>query len=134
MDKIQIHFKKVGPFDPTQAGGMVSSGCKDLASFKANAQQPLNTNCASCHTANGNPARSALNMSGVETAADATIQAACDQIRGRVDVNAPANSGLFASPKPGNPNHPFTFGGNQANYTAFVNSVTAWINIEKTKP
>jgi hypothetical protein len=136
MDKIQIHFKKVGPFDPAAAGGgAVNNSCRDLASFKANAQGPLNTNCASCHTGTANPsAKSALNMSGVETAVDTTIQAACDQIRGRVDLNAAANSGLFQSPKPGNMNHPFTFGGNQTLYDNFVAAVTAWINIEKTKP
>ena len=132
MDKLQIHFKGVGVFKPDQMPPQMNTGCRDLTSFNQNAQAQLNANCASCHAGANANATSAMNLTGINDPANDML--ACNQVRTRVDLNAAANSGVFLAPKPGNMNHPFTFGGNQTTYNAFVAAVTAWINIERTKP
>jgi len=136
-DKLSIHFKTLKAYQP-DAGmpgggtGDNGGGCKALASFKTNAQQAFNTSCRSCHGgANGN-ATSAMNITGVDSTVDATIQTACNQIRTRINTTDPNQSGVYLAPDPANNNHPFTF--TAAQLTTFKNGVNVWINAEKVAP
>ncbi|HEU0031522.1 MAG TPA: hypothetical protein VFQ53_12875 [Kofleriaceae bacterium] len=134
-DKLEIHFKAANVFQPDDGGGgTVNNGCKDLASFKANAQGPVNTNCRSCHGGANPNATSAMNVTGIDTADDTMIQNACNQVRTRVNFQDIAQSSIYLATQPGNNNHPFTFGGNQGAHDAFKASVDVWINAEKVAP
>lgn len=143
-DKIAIHFKGINVWqDETMTGGGgggggATGGCKDLASFKANAQAAfrdaqggLGQSCASCHL--GGNALNAVNMTGIDSADDALILNACNQIKTRVNFQDPDNSGIFLAVTPGNAGHPVAFD-NTGNYDAFKNQVKAWIAIEVTQP
>jgi len=133
-NQLEVHFKKIAAYKP-ETVVPPAGGCKDLASFKTNAKTPLTTNCVSCHAnaANTN-ARGAMDITGVNTADDAMILLACNQVLTRVNKTVPASSGLFGAPTPGNTTHPFNFNGNQASFTAFRTAVTLWITAEATAP
>ena len=118
----------------TGGGGTTTSGCKQLASFKTNAKGPLNTNCASCHagTANAN-ARSAMDLTGIAAADDATLLTVCNQARTRINFTDTTQSGFFIAPNPAQAtNHPFKFGNVQANFDSFKAAVDVWVQAEKT--
>lgn len=132
-DKISIHFKNVSVFVPDDGGTGTPTGCLRLTEFKANAAQQLQTNCAqNCHAGGQANAKSAVNMENLLSADDNQVQAACNQIRTRINFQDLNNSGLYLAPTPGNMNHPFTFGGNQANFNAFKNAVQVWATAEQT--
>ncbi len=80
--------------------------------------------------ANAN-ARSAVNMNDLQSADDALVLAACNQIRTRINFIDLPNSGLFLAPAPGNANHPFRFPA-QAAHDTFTNAISIWANAEKT--
>lgn len=140
-DKISIHFKTVKEFqpetpdDPTNPAG---GGCKDLPSFKLNAQQLIQQSCASCHAnANDASATSAMNIVGIASTDDTMIQMACNQVRTRVNLITPDQSGVFLAPDPANNNHPFRF--QAAQLATFKNGppgtgLLGWINAEKIAP
>jgi hypothetical protein len=142
-DKLTIHFRTVQPYQTEGGGGTgsgtTSGGCKDLAAFKANAQ-PLFSNavggaaqsCRSCHAGQNTNATNAMNITGVASTTDATIQTACNQIKTRVNLTAPDQSGVYLAPDPANNNHPFRF--TQAQLDAFKAGVNVWINAEKVAP
>lgn len=143
-DKIAIHFKGINVWqDETMTGGgggggTGGGGCKDLASFKANAQAAFRDTqgglaqaCAGCHQ--GGNAQAAVNMNGIATTDDAMIQLACNQIKTRINFQDPDNSGIFLAVTPGNAGHPVAFD-NTGNFDAFKNQVKAWIAIEVTQP
>jgi mono/diheme cytochrome c family protein len=134
IDKISIHFKVVMPYQPEQMG-TVPSGCRQLQSFKTRAQQPLKTNCASCHAGTANAkAKAAMDLDGIDANADAVIQLACNQARTVVNFQNTAQSGLYLAPNPASrTNHPFKFGGSPA-YNAFETAVDIWVQAEKTSP
>ena len=132
-DKLAIHFKNASVFKPDEGGPPVVSGCLKLPEFKANAAPTLQTNCAAACHAGGQPnARSAVNMTNLLSANDDEVLVACNQIRTRINFQDLNNSGLYLAPTPGNMNHPFSFGGNQANFTAFKNAVQVWATAEQT--
>jgi mono/diheme cytochrome c family protein len=136
-DKISIHFKALKAFQPDAGmpgggGGDNGGGCKALASFKTNAAAAFSTNCLSCHGGQNANATSAMNITGVNSATDATIQTACNQIRTRINTTDPNQSGVFLAPDPANNNHPFKF--QAAQLTTFKNGVNVWINAEKVAP
>jgi mono/diheme cytochrome c family protein len=136
-NKLTINFKVVDKYKPDDMGmgGMTTaSGCKQLASFKTNAKGPLNTNCASCHAAAGNTnARGAMDLTGIGATDDATLQTVCNQARTRVNFTDTNQSGFFIAPNPAQTtNHPFKFGGVQANFDAFKAAVDVWVQAEKT--
>jgi len=137
-NNLVIHFKTITPYKMEEGMGNggtgTTGGCKDIASFKTNAQQNFQTNCGSCHNGNDANAKSAVDMTGMNSTDDATILLACNQIKTRVNLTTPDQSGIFLAPDPANNNHPFKFGGNVANYTAFKTAVTVWINAEKAAP
>jgi len=137
-NSLEVHFKVITPYKmeegPGNGGTGTTGGCKDLASFKTNAQTNFQTNCGSCHNGNDANAKSAVDMTGMNSAVDATILLACNQIKTRVNLTTPDQSGIFLAPDPANANHPFKFGGNVANFTAFKTAVSIWINAEKVAP
>jgi len=132
-DKIAIHFKGASVFKPDEGGPGPASGCLKLPEFKANAAATLKANCADACHAGGQPnARSAVNMTNLASANDAEVLVACNQIRTRINFQDLNNSGLYLAPTPGNMNHPFSFGGNQANFNAFKTAVQVWATAEQT--
>lgn len=135
---LEVHFKIITPYKmeegPGNGGTGTTGGCKDLASFKTNAQTQLQTSCGGCHNNAGNAnARGALDMTGMNSADDATILLACNQAKTRVNLTTIDQSGLFLAPDPANTNHPFRFP-SAAAFTTFKNAVSVWANAEKTAP
>jgi len=132
--KLEIHFKTVAVYKP-DTGGTMTGGCKVLASFKTNAVGPLKTNCLSCHANNKNAsAQSALDITGVDSATDATILNACNQVRIRLNLTATDQSGIYLAPDMASAtNHPFKFPAGQFT-TNFKTPVDVWVQAEKTAP
>lgn len=131
-DKLAIHFKGASVFKPDEGGPPVTSGCLKLPEFKANAAAVLQTNCAqNCHAGGQPNARSAVNMTNLQSANDDEVLAACNQIRTRINFQDLNNSGLYLAPAPGNANHPFAFPA-QAAHDAFKNAVQVWATAEQT--
>jgi len=137
-NQLSIHFKAVDKYRPdggmgSGSGGTGATGCKSLATFKANAQGPLNTSCGSCHANAGNAnARGAMDITGITSTDDATLQGVCDQARTRINFQDTNASGFFIAPNPGNAtNHPFKFPA-QANFDTFKSAVDVWVQAEKT--
>ncbi len=136
-NQLTIHFKVVDRFRPEDdgmgGGGTAAAGCKALTEFKANAQAPLQNNCASCHANAGNAnARSAMDLTGIDTADDATLQNVCNQARTRINFQDTNASGFYIAPNPAmGTNHPFKFG-TQANFDSFKAAVDVWVQAEKT--
>jgi len=140
-DKIAIGFKQLKAFQPDAGGGMTidAGGCKVLASFKANAQAQFSANvggagqnCLQCHGGQNGNATSAMNITGVNSATDATIQTACNQIKTRINLTDIPTSGVFLAADPANNNHPFKF--TAAQLATFKTAVSVWANAEKTAP
>ncbi len=132
-DKLAIHFKNASVFKADEGGPPTASGCLKLPEFKANAVATLQANCAAACHAGGQPnARSAVNMTNLQSANDDEVLTACNQIRTRINFQDLNNSGLYLAPTPGNMNHPFSFGGNQANFDAFKAAVQIWATAEQT--
>ena len=108
--------------------GGATGGCKDVASFSANAVGLLKQNCQNCHGGNNGQAKGAVDMSALNN----DEAAACSQVKNRV---SPANVGasqLFITTDPGgNAAHPFKFGGDDGKFDAFKQSVSKWISAEK---
>jgi mono/diheme cytochrome c family protein len=137
-NQVSIHFKVISKYMADSGSGAGSgttqSGCRQLASFKQNAQGPLNTNCASCHsgTANAN-AKAAMDIDGIGSTDDAMIQLACNQVRSRINFQDTNSSSFYIAPDPGQAtNHPFKFGGSAANFSNFKSAVDPWVQAEKT--
>lgn len=148
-DKITIHFKAVKGYQAEGGGGggggMGGGGCKVLDSFKTNAR-PLfaqavggaGQSCAGCHANAGNTnAVAALDIRTLNSTDDAMVKLACNQIRTRVNLTTPDQSGVFLAPDPANTNHPFRF--TAAQLATFKNGppgsgVLGWINAEKIAP
>lgn len=139
-DPLGISFKVVEPYraDPgtgSGSGGTTgATGCKQLASFKTNAQPGLQANCATCHAGGDPNAKSAMDLSNINAPDDASLQLACNQVLTRINTTDVENSGFFIAPKPGDgTNHPFKFNPLTA-YTTFHDAVVIWANAEKTSP
>lgn len=135
---LEVHFKIITPYKaemgPGNGGTGTAGGCKDLASFKANAQTALQTSCGSCHNGNNANAKSAVDMTGMNnTTDDAVILLACNQIKTRVNLTTPDQSGIFLAPDPANANHPFKFP-TAAAFNTYKTNALVWINAEKTAP
>lgn len=128
--KLSIAFEVVQAVDPDAPeemdGGTPEGACADLDSFQDNAVPALG-NCTGCHGGNNQTATNAVDMS--ELGSD--LDAACGQIKNRVNLDNPNQSQLFVTTDPnGNAGHPFKFGGNAGNFNNFVAALTVWINAE----
>ena len=134
-DRVSILFKTIKAYQPDAGGGGGGGGggCKVLASFKTNVVPRLQASCASCHAGGDANAVSAMNITGYDSATDATAQTACNQVLTRVNLTTPDNSGLFIAPAVGNVNHPFAFP-DAGTFDAFKNPLLTWINAERTAP
>ncbi len=130
--KLTVGFEKIEPFT-TQVGdggtdGGIEGGCKDVASFNANAAALLKQNCQGCHGGANAQAKGAVDM----TALTSDPAAACSQIKNRVNPANAGSSQLFITTDPGgNAAHPFKFGGDNGKFDAFKQSVSQWISAEK---
>ncbi|MGE3546486.1 MAG: hypothetical protein AB7L28_21345, partial [Kofleriaceae bacterium] len=134
-DRVTIHFRSVQPYRPDEGGPMTmpgAGGCKDLASFKTNARAMFAQACASCHAGQDPNASSAMNITGIAGPDDATVLIACNQIKTRVNLALPDQSGIYLAPDPANNNHPFRFTAQEL--ATFRASVNVWINAEKIAP
>jgi len=137
---ISIHFKVVDRFRADGPGGpgdmMGPTGCKKLAEFTANARTPLQNNCGPCHANAGNAnARGAMDLVGIAMTDEATLQGVCNQARTRINFQDTNASGFYIAPNPAvATNHPFKFGGVQANFDTFKAAVDIWVQAEKTAP
>ncbi|MBV8755819.1 MAG: hypothetical protein JO257_01005 [Deltaproteobacteria bacterium] len=137
-DPVSIHFKVIGKYMAGSGGGSGGTGgqtgCRQLASFKTNAAGPLQNNCANCHAGNANQsAKSAMDITGVNAQDDATAQLACNQVRTRINFQDTNSSSFYIAPNPGQAtNHPFKFGGVQANFDNFKAAIDPWVQAEKT--
>ena len=56
-----------------------------------------------------------MNLTGVDSADDAVVLLACNQVRTRVNFQSPAQSSVYIAPDPANMNHPFKFNAAQLN-------------------
>ena len=139
LDQLSIAFhlleaSGVVPSDggATSDGGTLPRACQALDAFTANAQPMLSNRCVTCHGGGNGIATAALDMTHVNDLAPDAQDAACGQIRNKVNFDNPAASSLFGLNAPSsNSNHPFKFAGDQSAYTAFVQSVSQWIVKEK---
>lgn len=133
---IEIHFKAITPYKmeegPGNGGTGTAGGCKALPAFKTNAAGILQTNCGSCHNGNNPNAKGALDMTGINAADDATIMLACNQVKTRINLTTPAQSGLYLAPAPGNTNHPIQLPA--ATHTNLMNMVGTWVTAEQAAP
>lgn len=133
-DMIEINFKVVSPFkDDGATGGTTQTGCKSLATFKANAVPQLGANCASCHAGNDVNAKASMDITGYNAAVDATVQNACNQVRSRLNLTNIDQSGFFLAPDPASQtSHPIKLPA--ATFTTFKTMMSVWANAEKTAP
>lgn len=131
--RLSLAFEKIEVVLPPDMdagdGGMdPTGGCKDLASFDANAKGPLQNRCFGCHGGNNGQATAAVDMSalGSDTAK------ACAQVLNRVNPADPASSQIFITTDPGgNASHPYKFGGNAGTFGTFRDNLSIWIAAEK---
>ena len=133
-DMITIDFKVVSPFkDDSTTGGTTQTGCKSLATFKANAVPQLQANCASCHAGTDVNAKASMDITGYNAADDATVQNACNQVRSRLNLTSIDQSGFFLAPDPASQtSHPIKLAA--ATFSTFKTMMSVWANAEKTAP
>lgn len=128
--KLSIAFELIEKIDPNAGdGGMDGgvAGCKDVASFMANAQPQFSQRCGGCHAGGNQAAQGAVDMSELTS----NPAAACEQILYRIEPADPPASQIFITTDPnGNAAHPFKFGGNATNFNAFRTAVSTWIAAE----
>src|SRR5690606_7999021 len=118
--EISIHFRTATTADGggDDGDGGLGGGCKDVASFTANAQPQLSDNCVVCHGGGVPDATSAVDMTKINDLEAEAQAAACGQILSRINVQDPDNSGIFLPPDPNSGvNHDFKF--DAAGFTAF---------------
>lgn len=112
----------------TDGGTTTTTGCKDVASFTANAAGPLKGNCVTCHGGGNASAKGAVDMSTI----DSDPEKACAQVKNRVTPSNPGGSQLFITTDPGgNAAHPYKFGGSTSKFDSFKSSVSVWIQAEQ---
>lgn len=139
-DMIEVHFKVISPFKPdTGTGPGTNNGCKALALFKSNVVPQLqltgagNINCASCHGGADVAAKQSMDITGFNSATEATQLNACNQVRSRINLTNTNQSGFYLAPDPGSAtNHPVKFAA--ANFATFKTMMDAWVQAEKTAP
>lgn len=129
--KLSVAFEIIEKIaTPTDDGGMDggTTGCKDVAAFKANAEQQFTIRCSGCHAGSNGAATNAVDMSALNK----DSAAVCEQLLNRVNPGDPSSSQIFTTTDPTkNAAHPFKFGGNQGNFNGFRDAVSMWISAEK---
>ena len=128
--KLSLAFElieKYSPASPDAGDGGPTDGCKDIASFDANAKERFQI-CLNCHGGGNGQATSSVDM----TTLNNDSAKACGQIKNRINVDNPTNSQVFVVTNPGgNAAHPFKFAGQAGAFNTFRDSVSLWIAAEK---
>lgn len=131
--KLSVAFETIEVLGDTTGSGnggggsTGGGGCTDVPAFQANASPALGVCAGTCHAGQNGQATAAVDMSALGS--DAAT--ACAQVKNRVNVDNPAASQLFITTDPGgNAAHPYKFNGNDADFAAFRDQVTAWIAAE----
>lgn len=120
---------------PGMDGGVLQS-CLEVDSFTTNAQPALGFCAQNCHAGGDPQATAATDMRQLLNVADPDAQAAaCGQILARINLQDPANSGLFLAPDPDSgTSHPYKFGNpdppNPMTFQEFKDMVLLWANTE----
>jgi len=127
--KLSLAFETIEKIDAqVDDAGTPTGGCKAIDSFNANAAPRLKQNCTSCHGGGNGSATNAVDMRNM----DSDPEAACAQVKNRVNPNDPPASQLFVTTNPnGGAAHPFKFNGNAGAFDTFRTSVSMWIAAEK---
>jgi hypothetical protein len=132
---ISVHFRVAEFADGTDPddgdGGIIGGGCNNVPAFTANAQAALSAACNTCHGTGGmTDAIAATDMTRINDLTADGQAAVCGQVKTRVNVLDPVNSGLFLAPDPASGTaHPFKFP-SATDFTNFRNQVLLWINEE----
>jgi hypothetical protein len=122
-DTLQIAFTQMVKATVADAG--LAGGCKDVASFTANAVPAIQANtCLNCHNTGGS-GNASLDLSGL-AATPQNDTAACAQALTRINTTTPAQSDIILAPTGGVTNHPF-----QGASASFVTMMETWIEAEK---
>jgi hypothetical protein len=132
--EISIHFKILEAFHPSAMPPPAPVGCgtNGFASFKTNVVPVLTGICANqCHGGNNSGAKNALDMSGLASTTDNNT---CLQVRGHVNFQMVAQSGILLAPDPAtDPAHPAAGKLSAATNPTLANYKTAlntWITVE----
>jgi hypothetical protein len=139
--QFQITFKVVDKFRADTSGGGTQTGCKVLQQFTQMVVPVMTNNngeannCAGCHTGQNASATSAMDITGIKTTADMTMQqTACNQVRSRIDFNNIPGSGIMLAPQTGqDAAHPFKIQ-NATTFNNFKTALVNWANAEKVAP
>jgi cytochrome c553 len=120
----------VGDAGADAGGGASPEGCSQLEAFRENAVPELRTYCVRCHGGRNASATASMDMSDVGSLDDTEALSGCNQILGRISVDAPSASGLFTQPDPdGASGHPFAFA-TTGELDGFRSSILAWFEME----
>jgi cytochrome c5 len=137
---LSFHFREVeasgegGEGGGGGGGGGGEGGCAALDAFTASAQPTLSASCVSCHGGSNPMATQATDMTRIDDTSPEGQAIACGQILSRVSLADPPQSGIFVAPDPDSgAGHPFKFGGSAADFGAFRDALTEWINQENAQ-
>ncbi len=112
-------------------GETVLDGCKDVASFTANAQPQLDQFCTSCHGGGVAGATAATDMTKIDDLSAEGQLAACGQILSRVNLMDANNSSIFLAAEPGGAaSHSYKLPNTNA-FNTFRSSLLTWITAEQ---
>jgi hypothetical protein len=136
--QLSIRFEKLEKEGAAIDGGTLAGGCKDVTTFTASAQPVLANNvdasaqaCFSCHGGSNAGATSAFDLRMLKTMTPAGQLAACNQVKGKINLANPTSSILFQRPKPPQmTGHPFTFA-DTTTYNDFANPILVWVTKEQ---
>jgi len=134
-DQMEITFKVVGPYVP-QTGGTMPTGCTQLATFVSTVIPDMTqaNACFTCHMGQNQNATSAMDITGINSGDMTMQQAACNQVRTRLNLQNIPQSGVLLAPDPnGDGAHPFKLSTtSNPTLAKFQADVTAWANKENT--
>jgi hypothetical protein len=130
---MMIQFERLESLVGPGMDGGVLLDCLEVDSFTTNAQPALSFCAQECHGGNDTQATAATDMRQLLNPAGQT--AACGQILARINLQDPANSGLFLAPNPDSgTSHPYKFGDpnlpNPMTFQEFVDMMLLWANTE----
>jgi hypothetical protein len=129
--ELSVHFKTAtfaNGMPPSDGGGIVGGGCKDVPTFTSTARPNLTTCAGMCHGGTDLAAKAATDMSKLTD--DAQQPEACAQILSRVSKLNPDQSSIIVSVDPGVTNvHPY-YKVPAANFATFKAQMLMWINAE----
>jgi hypothetical protein len=114
-----------------------ATDCQALTTFKAHALTELKNNCASCHAGSEANAVASMDLTKIDATSDAELVLACDQIRSRINLQNPDDSGFYLAPDPDSiSNHAFKFPNptSSESFATFKTAVDIWVKAELVTP